>query len=103
VLYQKIIATDAASGGSAWAETCSGRHASCRCRSSPTWAWSGTPRWGSILFGHIVERVDRAPEALRVFRSRREATLSQLPRLMMMLFTTVGLWILAQLIQGDGP
>ena len=39
-------------------------------------------------------------EALRVFGSGRESALSQLPMLVMMvLFTTVGLWILAQPIQ----
>ncbi len=55
---------------------------------------------GLILFGHIVSVFLAHHEALRVFPTRRAATLSQLPMLvLMMLFTTFGLWILAQPIQ----
>jgi hypothetical protein len=56
---------------------------------------------GLILFGHVVSVVIAHLEALRVFGDRRRATVSQLPMLaLMVLFTTVGLWILAQPIQG---
>jgi hypothetical protein len=49
-----------------------------------------------ILIGHIVSVYLAHIQALRVFRSRREAVISQLPMLMlMMLFTTAGLWILS--------
>jgi len=55
---------------------------------------------GLILFGHIVSVWLSHVEALRLF-NRREATLSQLPMLaLMMLFTVAGLWILAQPLQG---
>lgn len=58
---------------------------------------------GLILFGHIVSVVLAHIEALRVFPARRQATLSQLPMLaLMMLFTAFGLWILAQPISGAG-
>ena len=54
-----------------------------------------------IVFGHIVSVYLAHVEALRTFRTRREATLSQLPMLLlMMVFTTTGLWILAQPIKG---
>ncbi len=53
-----------------------------------------------ILFGHVVSVYIAHLEALRTFPTRRAATLSQLPMLaLMMVFTTVGLWILAQPIQ----
>jgi len=49
-----------------------------------------------ILAGHIVSVYLAHVEALRVFRTRREATISQLPMLVLMvLFTTAGLWILS--------
>jgi hypothetical protein len=55
---------------------------------------------GLILFGHIVSVYIAHLESLRTFPTRRAATLSQLPMLaLMMVFTTVGLWILAQPIQ----
>jgi hypothetical protein len=55
---------------------------------------------GLILFGHIVSVYLAHAEALRVFPSHRQAVLSQLPMLLLMvLFTGVGLWILAQPIQ----
>ena len=50
-----------------------------------------------ILFGHIVSVFLAHLEALRVFPTRRQATLSQLPMLLLMVgFTTIGLWILSQ-------
>ncbi|WP_028079406.1 hypothetical protein [Solimonas soli] len=54
-----------------------------------------------ILFGHIVSVWVAHAEALRLFPSRGRALLSQLPMLVLMVsFTTAGLWILAQPIQG---
>src|SRR5262249_37319731 len=51
---------------------------------------------GLILFGHIVSVYLAHVEALKVFPPRRHALLSQLPMLMLMvLLTTVGLWILS--------
>jgi hypothetical protein len=49
-----------------------------------------------ILAGHIVSVYLAHLEALRIFRSRREATISQLPMLLLMMaLTTIGLWILS--------
>ena len=53
-----------------------------------------------ILFGHIVSVYLAHVVALRVFATRREAMLSQLPMLcLMVFFTVVGLWILALPLQ----
>lgn len=55
---------------------------------------------GLILFGHVVSVWIAHLEALRLFPERRRALLSQLPMLVLMVaFTTAGLWILAQPIQ----
>ncbi|MFA5938757.1 MAG: hypothetical protein WC809_05325 [Sinimarinibacterium sp.] len=55
---------------------------------------------GLILFGHVVSVWIAHLEALRLFPTRRQALLSQLPMLVLMVaFTTAGLWILAQPIQ----
>ncbi|HET8882896.1 MAG TPA: hypothetical protein VFM56_12030 [Solimonas sp.] len=52
---------------------------------------------GLILFGHIVSVYLAHVEALRVFPTRGQAVVSQLPMLvLMMLFTIAGLWILLQ-------
>ncbi|MGH8528884.1 MAG: hypothetical protein ACRETN_03435 [Nevskiales bacterium] len=52
---------------------------------------------GLILFGHIVSVYLAHLQALQTFPDRRAATRSQLPMLLLMvLFTTIGLWILAQ-------
>lgn len=79
------------------------------------WGWNlfGTARWllqpiridmnivwhlqvGLILAGHIVSVALAHLEALRLFPDRRTATLSQLPMLLLMVgFTTFGLWILS--------
>jgi hypothetical protein len=49
-----------------------------------------------ILFGHIVSVYLAHVEALRVFPKSRQAIASQLPMLVLMvLFTTIGLWILS--------
>lgn len=58
---------------------------------------------GLILFGHIVSVYIAHREALRTFATPRLATLSQLPMLvLMMCFTTIGLWILSQPIKPGG-
>lgn len=52
---------------------------------------------GLILFGHIVSLCVAHRVALRVLPARRQALLSQLPLLgLMVAFTVAGLWILAQ-------
>lgn len=80
------------------------------------WRWLGAPRafipdagvvWhtqvGLIVAGHIVSVVLAHRVALEVFASRRAATLSQLPMLLlMMLYTGSGLWILAQPLNPGG-
>ena len=56
---------------------------------------------GLILFGHVVSVYLAHQQALRSFGSAKAAVLSQVPMLVLMvLFTTAGLWILAQPIQG---
>lgn len=51
---------------------------------------------GLILLGHIVSVYLAHVEALRCFPDARRATLSQLPLLVLMvMFTTLGLWILS--------
>lgn len=53
-----------------------------------------------ILFGHVISVYLAHQQALRSFGSARAAVLSQVPMLVLMvLFTTAGLWILAQPIQ----
>jgi hypothetical protein len=59
------------------------------------WVWHS--QVGLILFGHIVSVYLAHREALRIFPTRRQALISQLPMLfLMVIFTTAGLWILAQ-------
>lgn len=54
-----------------------------------------------ILIGHVASVYLAHIEALKVFKTSREASLSQLPMLVLMvLFTGAGLWILAQPLQG---
>jgi len=51
---------------------------------------------GLILFGHILSVYLAHVEALKVFASNRQAALSQLPLLLLMvILTTIGLWILS--------
>ena len=58
---------------------------------------------GLIVLGHIVSVYLAHLQALRCFPGRRQATLSQLPMLLLMvLFTTFGLWILSQPIRSGG-
>jgi hypothetical protein len=77
------------------------------------WNLFGTRRWyeqptmldagvvwhtqvGLILFGHIVSVYLAHIEALKVFKTTKQAALSQLPLLLLMvLLTTIGLWILS--------
>jgi hypothetical protein len=79
--------------------------------------WFGTAQWfqgiylpdtktvwhvqvALILLGHIISVWVAHVEALRCFGSRRVAIISQMPMLLLMVFfTTVGLWILAQPLQ----
>jgi hypothetical protein len=66
----------------------------------PDMAWIWHSQVALILFGHIVSVVLAHHEALRLFPTRRQAALSQLPMLfLMVLFTSVGLWILTQPIK----
>lgn len=54
-----------------------------------------------ILIGHILGVYVSHVEALRVFRGTKRAVVSQLPMLILMIiFTTVGLWILSLPIAG---
>ena len=54
-----------------------------------------------ILIGHVASVYLAHAEALRSFPNRAQATLSQIPMLLLMvLFTGIGLWILAQPLQG---
>ena len=49
-----------------------------------------------ILFGHIVSVYLAHVEALRIFATPRRAAVSQLPMLLLMVvFTSLGLWILS--------
>lgn len=58
---------------------------------------------GLIIFGHIVSVYLAHLEALQIFPTRIKAALSQLPMLVLMvLFTTIGLWVLAQPLNGRG-
>jgi hypothetical protein len=51
---------------------------------------------GLILFGHILSVYLAHVEALKVFPTQRQAALSQLPLLLLMvMLTTIGLWILS--------
>jgi len=62
----------------------------------PDMRWVWHTQVALILFGHIVSVYLAHVVALRVFPTRREAMLSQLPMLCLMVFFTVaGLWILA--------
>jgi hypothetical protein len=49
-----------------------------------------------ILIGHLVSVCVAHMISLRVFPSRRQALLTQIPMLLlMMIYTSVGLWILS--------
>lgn len=69
----------------------------------PDMKWVWHTQVGLIVFGHLVSVYVAHREALSVFPTLRQATLSQLPMLgLMMAFTASGLWILAQPISGAG-
>lgn len=58
---------------------------------------------GLIVFGHIVSVYLAHQVALQTFEGRRRAVVSQLPMLVLMvLFTTAGLWILSQPLVAPG-
>lgn len=63
------------------------------------WIWH--TQIALILLGHIVSVYLAHLEALKIFRTPRQAIVSQLPMLaLMMLFTTFGLWILSMPLAG---
>lgn len=86
------------------------------------WGWNlfGTAQWkpaievvdasfvwhsqvALILAGHIVSVYLAHIVALRVFPNHRSALISQLPMLVLMVaYTTIGLWILSQPLSGGG-
>ncbi|MES2884740.1 MAG: hypothetical protein V4709_08040 [Pseudomonadota bacterium] len=67
----------------------------------PDMAWVWHTQVGLILFGHVASVALAHIEALHLFGRRREALISQLPMLLLMMaFTVAGLWILAQPLQG---
>jgi hypothetical protein len=54
-----------------------------------------------IVIGHVIAVVVAHLQALRVLGSRRDALVSQIPMLVLMIaYTTLSLWILAQPIVG---
>ncbi|HVT34161.1 MAG TPA: hypothetical protein VHE37_01150 [Nevskiaceae bacterium] len=62
------------------------------------WVWH--TQVGLIVAGHVASVYLAHVQALRIFREPRAALRSQLPMLVLMVaFTTLGLWILAQPIQ----
>tara|TARA_R110001599_G_scaffold103352_5_gene262891 strand:- start:3378 stop:4886 length:1509 start_codon:yes stop_codon:yes gene_type:complete len=64
---------------------------------APNMDWVWHTQVGLILIGHVLSVYLAHQEAQSVFPLRRQATLSQLPMLVLMiLFTCFGLWILAQ-------
>lgn len=64
---------------------------------NPNMDWVWHIQVGLILFGHVVSVYLAHKEAQQLFPQRRQATMSQLPMLVLMIiFTCFGLWILAQ-------
>jgi hypothetical protein len=54
-----------------------------------------------IVIGHVIAVFLAHLEALRVFGNRRDALLSQIPMMLLMVaYTTLSLWIFAQPIVG---
>ncbi|MEO6698252.1 MAG: hypothetical protein ABIR53_02115 [Paraperlucidibaca sp.] len=69
----------------------------------PDMAWIWHSQVGLIVFGHIVSVYVAHREATALLASSRQAAVSQLPMLaLMMLLTASGLWILAQPMSGGG-
>lgn len=65
-----------------------------------SWIWH--TQVGLIVFGHIVSVFVAHRDALALFATSRQATISQVPMLsLMLLLTASGLWILAQPISGN--
>jgi hypothetical protein len=63
----------------------------------PEMSWVWHSQVGLILLGHIISVALAHRVALQVFPNRRDAALSQLPMLILMVaFTVAGLWIIAQ-------
>jgi len=58
---------------------------------------------GLIVLGHVISVYLAHHVALRLFESRRQAAISQVPMLVLMIgLTTVGLWILSQPLAASG-
>lgn len=69
----------------------------------PDLKWIWHTQVALIVFGHIASVCVAHVEALRLFPTRRAAVLSQIPMLLLMVaFTTFGLWILAQPLSAAG-
>lgn len=69
----------------------------------PDMAWVWHTQVGLILLGHVASVAVAHIEALRLFGNRRDALISQLPMLALMMgFTVIGLWILALPLQSGG-
>lgn len=69
----------------------------------PDMAWIWHSQVGLIVFGHIVSVYIAHREATVILNSSRQAAISQLPMLvLMMLLTASGLWILSQPMSGSG-
>ncbi|MES2682876.1 MAG: hypothetical protein V4650_05095 [Pseudomonadota bacterium] len=67
----------------------------------PDMAWVWHSQVGLILFGHVASVALAHLDAVQQFGNRRDAFISQLPMLLLMMaFTVAGLWILAQPLQG---
>lgn len=78
-----------------------GRDTAAQTVTIPDMGWVWHTQVGLILGGHIVSVYLAHVEALRSFGSPRQAMVSQVPMLMLMMaFTVFGLWILAQPITG---
>jgi hypothetical protein len=66
---------------------------------SPVWYWYGSV--ALIVIGHVLAVIVAHVEATRRFASHRAALLSQLPMLALMVaYTSLSLWIMAQPIVG---
>lgn len=65
------------------------------------WIWHS--QVGAIVLGHIVSVYLAHVEATKIFKTRSQALLSQLPMLVLMIFlTSMGLWIMAQPMSAGG-
>lgn len=65
------------------------------------WIWHS--QVGVIVIGHIVSVYLAHVEATKIFKTRKQALLSQIPMLILMIFlTSMGLWIMAQPMSAGG-